>query len=47
MGSGLTVKKGNQLLASALGAQGEGNGRKPVDGIEAEEDVVVLQADWS
>jgi hypothetical protein len=38
----LTVKEGDQLLAGALGAQRQGNGREPVDGIEAEQDVVVL-----
>jgi hypothetical protein len=38
----LTIKEGDQLLASALGAQGQGNGREAVDGIEPEQDVVVL-----
>ena len=38
----LTVEKRNQLLASALGAQGKGNSRKTVNSIESEEDVVVL-----
>ena len=38
----LTVKEGDQLLAGALGAQRKGNGREAVDGIESEQDVVVL-----
>lgn len=38
----LTVEEGDQLLARALGAQGEGDSRKAVDGIEAQEDIVVL-----
>jgi hypothetical protein len=39
----LTIKKGDQLIAGALRTQSEGNGRKAVDGIESEQDVVVLQ----
>lgn len=42
--SRLTIKKGDQLLSGALGAQGEGNSRESVDGIEAEKDIVVLLA---
>lgn len=42
-GSRRTIEKGNQLHAGALGAQGEGNGREAVDGVEAELDIVVLQ----
>lgn len=38
----LTIKEGDQLVPSALGAQGKGDGRQSVDGIEAEQDVVVL-----
>ena len=38
----LTVQEGDQLLAGALGAQRKGNGREAVDGIESEQDVVVL-----
>jgi hypothetical protein len=44
-GSRLTVEKGNQLHAGALGAQGEGNGRETVDGVKAEDDIVVLEED--
>lgn len=35
-GAGLTIQEGDQLLAGALRAQGEGNSRKPVDSIETE-----------
>lgn len=43
-GGRLTIKEGDELVPGALGAQGEGDGRQPVDRIEAEEDVVVLLA---
>lgn len=42
-GSRRTIEKGDQLDAGALGAQGEGNGREAVDGVEPEDDIVVLQ----
>lgn len=43
MGKGSqTVEEGNQLLPSALGAQGQGDGRQTSDGVEAEDDIVVL-----
>ena len=42
----LTIEKGNKLLAGALGAESKGNSREPVDGVETEEDVVVLGM-WS
>lgn len=37
-----TVEEGDELLPSALGAQGQGDGRKTSDGIETEDDIVVL-----
>lgn len=37
-----TVEKGNQFFASALGAQGKGDGGEASDGIQAEDDIVVL-----
>lgn len=37
-----TVEEGDQFLPSALGAQGEGDGRQTSDGVEAEDDIVVL-----
>lgn len=40
---GPTVKKGDELLSRALSAECKGNGRQPVDGVETEENVVVLQ----
>lgn len=38
-----TVEKGNELLPSAFGAQGEGDSRETSDSIEAENDIVVLR----
>lgn len=38
-----TVEKGNQFFARALSAQGEGNRRQTVDGIETEQDIIVLE----
>ena len=38
----LTIEEGDELLASALGAQGEGDGGETVDGIETEQNIVVL-----
>lgn len=38
-----TIEKGNQFFARALSAQGEGNRRQAVDGIEAEQDIIVLE----
>lgn len=43
-GRWLTIEKRDEFLASALGAQGKGDGRKAMDGIEAEENVIVLPA---
>lgn len=40
----LTIEKGDELLPSALSSQGEGDGRKSVDGIQAEEDIIVLRS---
>lgn len=40
-----TVQEGDQLLAGALGAEGEGDGGETVNGIQAEEDIVVLEND--
>lgn len=37
-----TVEEGDELLSSALGAQGQGDGRETSNGIEAEDDIVVL-----
>lgn len=37
-----TVEEGDELLPSALGAKGEGDGRETSDGIETEDDIVVL-----
>jgi hypothetical protein len=39
----LTIKEGDQLIAGALSTQSKGNGREAVDGIESEQDVVVLE----
>lgn len=39
----LTIEKRNQLVAGTLGAEGESDGRETVDGIEAKENVVVLE----
>lgn len=39
-----TVEEGDELLSSALGAQGQGDGRETSNGIEAENDIVVLCA---
>lgn len=38
-----TIEKGNQFLARALSAQGEGNRRQTVDSIETEQDIIVLE----
>lgn len=37
-----TVEEGNQLLPSAFGAKGEGDGGETSDGVETENDIVVL-----
>lgn len=39
----LTVEKGDELLASPLGAEGESNRRETVDSVQSEEDIVVLK----
>lgn len=41
----LTVEEGNELLASTFCAQGKSDGREPVDGVEAEKDIVVLDGE--
>lgn len=40
--SRLTIEEGDELIAGALGAQGKGDGREAVDGIEAKQDIIVL-----
>ena len=37
-----TIQEGYELVPCPLGAECEGNGRQAADGIESEEDVVVL-----
>lgn len=44
---GLTIQKGDELFAGALGAESKGDGRKAVDSIEAEEDIIMLGEDAS
>lgn len=39
----LTIEEGNELLSSALSAESKSNGRESVDGVEAEEYIVVLR----
>lgn len=39
----LTVEERDELVSSALGAKGKSNGREAVDGVEAEQDIVVLE----
>lgn len=42
----LTIEKRNELVSGALSTKGEGNGGESVNGVQAQEDIVVLQA-WS
>ena len=37
-----TIKERYQLVASALRAQSKGDGRESTDGVQAEEDIVML-----
>lgn len=37
-----TVEERNEFLPSALGAQGKGDGRETSNGVQAEDDIVVL-----
>lgn len=37
-----TVEKGNKLLPSAFGAKGKGDGGETSDGVETEDNIVVL-----
>lgn len=41
-GGSRTVEEGNELLPSAFGAKGEGDGGETSDGVETEDDIVVL-----
>lgn len=43
-GGRLTVKEGDELLASALRSQREGDGRESMDGIESKKDIIVLES---
>ena len=38
----LTIKKRDELLTGALRAKGEGDGGEPVDGIQTEQNIIVL-----
>lgn len=38
----LTIQEGDELFSRALGTEGKGDSREPVNGVEPEEDVVVL-----
>lgn len=42
MGGSRTVEEGDELLSSAFGTQGQSDGGETSDGIEAEDDIVVL-----
>lgn len=42
----LTIEERNELVSGALSTKGEGNGGESVNGVQAQEDIVVLQA-WS
>lgn len=39
---GRTVKEGYELISGALGAQGESDGRQAADGVQSEQDIIVL-----
>lgn len=41
--SRLTVEKGDKLLPCTLGAESKSNGAEAVDGVQAEENIVVLR----
>jgi hypothetical protein len=41
-GGRLTIKEWNQLLASALGAQGERDGREAMDGVQTKQNIIML-----
>lgn len=38
----LTVKERYELVSRAFGAKGEGDGRKATNGIQSEQDIIVL-----
>ena len=37
-----TIKEGYKLFSGALGAESKGNGRQAADGVQSEQDIVVL-----
>lgn len=39
----LTIKEWNELIASSLGTEGQRDSREAVNGIKAEENIVVLE----
>ena len=40
----LTIEERDKLLPGALRTEGEGDGGEPVNGVQAEQDIIVLQA---
>lgn len=45
--AGLTIEEGNKLFPRTLGAKGKSNCRQPMDSIQAEQNIIVLQESQS